>query len=288
MEYRVKEIQCRCALHHHNSRWLPFKYDINVYRGCAHRCIYCYALYSHEYIQGGSFYNEIYAKVNIADALKRELPKFSREQVNLGGVTDSYQPAERDYRLMPPVLELLARFKVPVSICTKSPLILRDIELLKSVNEAGGLMSAFTITTMDNTAARLLEPGAPPPHERMAAIKEIKKQGIICGVHLMPIIPHINSSEHSIDALMGAAKDAGADYVLTGALNRKNSTFFESVRQSFPGDYGSIRELYADKKAYKEYREDLDEIIARVRKRYRMPAYASIPRRREAVQMSFL
>lgn len=288
MEYRVKEIQCSCALHYHNSRWLPFKYDINVYRGCAHRCIYCYALYSHEYIQGGSFYNEIYAKVNIADALKRELPKFSREQVNLGGVTDSYQPAERDYRLMPPVLELLARFKVPVSLCTKSALILRDIELLKSVNEAGGLMSAFTVTTMDKTAERLLEPGAPPPHERMAAVSEIKKQGIICGVHLMPIIPYINSGERSIEALMSAAKDAGADYVLTGALNTKNSTFFESVRQSFPGDYGRIRELYADKKAYKEYREDLGEIIARARKRYGMPAYASMPHRREATQMSFL
>lgn len=134
MEYRVKDIQCRTALHFHNSKWLPFRYDLNVYRGCAHRCIYCYALYSHEYIQGGSFYSEIYAKTNIADVLRRELPKFSREPVNLGGVTDSYQPAERDCRLMPPVLELLARFGVPVSLCTKSTLILRDLGLLKNVN----------------------------------------------------------------------------------------------------------------------------------------------------------
>lgn len=288
MEYRVKEIQCSTALHFHNSKWLPFKYDINVYRGCAHRCIYCYALYSHEYIQGGSFYNEIYAKTNIADVLRRELPKFSREQVNLGGVTDSYQPAERDCRLMPAVLELLARFSVPVSLCTKSTLILRDIELLKSVNHAGGLRTAFTITTLDKTAARLLEPNAPPPHERMEALAEIKKQGIICGIQLMPIIPYINSSEHCLEALFSAAKDAGADYVLAGGLNTKNKTFYDSVKQSFPGEYGSIRALYADKKIYKEYREDLAEVLSRVRKRYGMPTFAAMPRRSKATQMSFL
>lgn len=288
MEYRVNEVQCKTALHHHNSKWLPFKYDLNVYRGCAHRCIYCYALYSHEYIAGGSFYNEIYAKVNIADVLKRELPKFSREQVNLGGVTDNYQPAERECQLMPAVLDLLARYNVPVKMCTKSTLILRDIELLKRVNEAGGIMCAFTITTMDKTTAKLLEPGAPSPSERMEGVREIKKQGIICGVHLMPVIPYITSSEHSIETLFSAAKEAGADYVLAGALSTKNKNFFESVRQSFPSEYSRIRELYQDKKAYKVYRDDLAEIIDRVRKRYNMPSYASLPERHQATQLSFL
>lgn len=288
MEYRVREMQCKSALHFHNSKWLPYKYDLNVYRGCAHRCIYCYALYSHEYIAGGSFYNEIFAKANAADVLKRELPKFSAEQVNLGGVTDSYQPAEREYKLMPPVLELLARYNVPVSICTKSTLILRDIELLKKVGEAGGLMCAFTVTTMENAAAKLLEPGAPPPSERMQAVGELKKHGITCGVHMMPIIPFITSGEHAIDALFCAAKEAGADYVLTGALNIKNKTFFGSVKQSFPAEYGNIRDIYRDKQAYKEYRAELAESICRARKRYDMPSYASIPRRSEATQMSFL
>ncbi len=288
MEYRVKEVQCKTALHHHNSKWLPFKYDLNVYRGCAHRCAYCYALYSHEYIKGGSFYNEIYAKVNAADILAGELPKFSREMVNLGGVTDSYQPAEREYRLMPPVLELLARYGVPVSMCTKSTLILRDLELLKRVNEAGGLMCALTVTTMDKTAAKLLEPGAPPPDERIAAVKEIKKQSITCGVHMMPIIPFITSGEHGIDALFSSAKDAGADYVLTGALALKNRNFFESVRQSFPAEYGRIKDIYKDKKAYGEYRSGLAEAIERARKRYGMPAYASLPLKDKATQLSFL
>ncbi len=288
MEYRVNEMRCKTALHFHNSKWLPYKYDLNVYRGCAHRCIYCYALYSHEYIKGGSFYNEIYAKVNVADVLKKELPKFSRELVNLGGVTDSYQPAEREYRLMPPVLELLASYNTPVTLCTKSTLILRDIDLLKGVSKAGGLMCAFTVTTMDKTTAKLLEPNAPPPHERMEAVKEIKKKGIICGVHMMPIIPFINSSEHAIVTLLSTAKEAGADYVLTGALALKNRNFFESLRQSFPAEYGRIKALYNDKKAYCEYKSELAAAIERARKQYRMPAYASLPAKKQATQLSFL
>jgi DNA repair photolyase len=128
----------------------------------------------------------------------------------------------------------------------------------------------------------------PPPHERMEALAEIKKQGIICGIQLMPIIPYINSSEHSLEALFSAAKEAGADYVLAGALNTKNKTFYDSVRQSFPGEYGSIRALYADKNVYKEYREDLAEVLSRVRKRYSMPSFAAMPRRSKATQMSFL
>ncbi len=288
MEYLVREIQCKSALHFHNSKWLPYKYDLNVYRGCAHGCIYCYALYSHEYIAGGSFYNEIYAKANVADVLKKELPRFSGELVNLGGVTDSYQPAERECRFMPPVLELLARYNIPVSICTKSTLILRDIELLKRVNDAGGIMCSFTVTTVDKTAARLLEPNAPAPKERMEALREMKKHGITCGVHLMPIIPLITSGEHSIDALFCAAKDAGADYVLAGALNIKNKTFYDSLRQSFPAEYGGVRDIYRDKKAYKDYRAELADTLDRVRKRYGMPSYVSLPRKNQATQMTFL
>ena len=287
MEYRVKEIQCRTALHFHNSKWLPFKYDINVYRGCAHRCIYCYALYSHDYIDGGNFYNEIYAKTNIADVLLRELPKFSREQVNIGGVTDSYQPAEREYQLMPPVLDLLAKFGVPVSICTKSPLILRDLGILKKVDKAGGLCTAFTITTMDKTAAKLLEPNAPPPSARMEAIREIKGSGITCGIQMMPIVPFITSGERGIEAVFSAAKESGADYIMVGALSLKNKSFFESIKSCFPCEYSRLRELFRNKDAYKEYRNDLSKLADRMRNKYDMPSYISVPLKSSPTQISF-
>ena len=290
MDMRIKEVLCKTALHCHNSKWLPYKYDINVYRGCAHRCIYCYALYSHEYIGGGDFYHEIYAKTNIADVLKRELSGFLRETVNLGGITDSYQPAEREYKLMPPVLALLARFSVPVTLSTKSSLILRDIALLKKVDEMSAAKAAFTITTMDETAARLIEPGAPPPAERINALKELKKEGLACGVHLMPILPYLTSSEQSLEAVFSTAKDAGADYILAGALNLKGATrqrFFDSVRESFPVEFSRIKEIYYNKNEYRAYKNDLDAVLKKLRKKYSLPYYTKLANRTEQTQMSF-
>lgn len=290
--YRVTETVCSSALHHHNSKWLPFKYDINVYRGCTHRCIYCYALYSHGYIGGdGAFFDQIYAKTNVADVLMRELPRFSREVVNLGGVTDSYQPAEQTCRLMPGVLEQLARFHVPAVISTKSALILRDVALLKKVADAGGLMAALTVTTMNDAVASLIEPGSSRPAERMAAVAELKKQGLACGLHLMPVIPYLTSSRDSMEAVFSAAKDAGADYVLTSALNLKGPTrrgFFEAVRQGFPSDHGRIQTLYYDKQAYAEYKRELQETVNRLRVKYAMPAYLTLKPAPQPTQLTFL
>lgn len=287
---RVIETTCRSALYRHNSKWLPFKYDINVYRGCAHRCIYCYALYSHEYLGGGDFYHDVYAKTNIADVLRRELPRFSREAVNLGGITDSYQPAERDYQLMPGVLSLLADYSVPIVLCTKSTLVLRDIALIRRVNDAAGAAVALTVTTMDARVAALIEPGSPPPQERMAAVREIKKTGAVCGVHLMPVIPYLTSTEESLEAVFRAASAAGADYVLTGSLNLKTATrqkFFDSVRRLFPSQYALIRDLYANRSAYLEYKDNLYAVIARLREKYRMPGYAMPAIRPQPEQLSF-
>ncbi len=286
----VIETACRSALYRHNSKWLPFKYDINVYRGCSHRCIYCYALYSHEYLGGGDFYHDVYAKTNIADVLRRELPRFSREPVNLGGITDNYQPAERECQLMPGVLSLLAQYGVPIVLCTKSTLVLRDLELIQRVNEAAGAALAFTVTTMDQRAASLIEPGSPHPAKRMAAVREVKKTGASCGVHLMPVIPYLTSSPDSLEAVFSEAKDAGADYVLTGALNLKTSTrkrFFESVRQSFSSQYSKIYGLYQNKSDYHEYKEELYAQIAKLRKKYAMPSYLMPKQRPKPEQLTF-
>lgn len=282
---------CKSALHHHNSKWLPYKYDINVYRGCGHRCIYCYALYSHDYIGGGSFYYDIFAKTNISDLLQRELPSFSRQPVNLGGVCDSYQPAERECTLMPKVLELLAKYSVPTVVCTKSKLILRDIDLLKKVDEAGGLGTAVTVTTMDETVAKLIEPGASTPSQRMEVAKELKQNGIGCGVHLMPIIPFLTSDMKSLEAVYSAAKSAGADYVLAGGLNLKGRTrqgFFNSVRERFPSQYRNIREIYQNKPKYYEYKQQLFENLGKLRKKYDMPQHRFFAEQNEAEQLSFL
>lgn len=288
--YRVIETICKTALHRHNSRWLPYKYDINVYRGCAHSCIYCYAPYSHEYLGAGSFYDEIYAKTNIADVLRRELPRFMRETVNLGGITDSYQPAERDCKLMPAVLSLLAQYSVPTIICTKSTLILRDLELLKSVSNAGGLSAAFTVTTADKGVASLIEPKASPAHARIEAVRSLRDAGISCGIHLMPIIPFLTSSRQSMEEVFSAAQNCGASYLLTGGLNLKPSircSFFKRLRQAFPSEYRSIEKLFSDRDAYRKYKEQLNGTIKQLRQKYNMPAYAMPAQKPAPVQLEF-
>ena len=279
MEYSVIETSCKTALYRHNTKWLPFNYDINVYRGCAHRCIYCYAQYSHGYIGDDNFFGSIYAKTNIAEVLRRELPRFGREVVNLGGVTDSYQPAEREHTLMPGVLKLLADYKVPVILSTKSPLILRDAALFCRIDREAGAMTAFTVTTMDADVAALIEPGSPRPAARMAAVKELKKAGLTCGVHLMPILPMLTDSEASLEAVFAAARDAGADYVLASGLNLRGATrdgFFEAVRQRFPVMYKDMITLHADRAAWRDAKEKALAIVQRLRAQYRMPAYITL------------
>ncbi len=291
MDYKVIEAPCKTALYRHDTKWLPFNYDINAYRGCAHRCIYCYAQYSHEYLGGGDFFGSIYAKTNVAEVLRRELPRFCREVVNLGGVTDSYQPAEREYSLMPDVLKLLADYKVPVILSTKSPLILRDTELFCRIDREAGAMAAFTITTMDESVAALVEPGSQPPAARMAAVKELKKAGLKCGVHTMPVMPLLTDSAQGLEAVFAAAKDAGADYVLTSGLNLRGATrrgFFEAVRQRFPALYTDMMALYADRAAWRDAKEKAFAAIHRLREKYRMPSYITLREKPAPQQLSFL
>ncbi len=285
------EAPCKTALHCHNSRWLPFRYDLNVYRGCAHRCIYCYAQYSHEYIGDNDFFGSIHAKINIAEVLRRELPRFCREAVNLGGVTDSYQGAEREMKLMPGVLKLLADYHVPVIISTKSPLIVRDAELFCRIRREAGAMAAFTITTMEESTAALIEPGSARPSQRMAAVGEMKKAGLTCGVHMMPVIPMLTDSKQGMEAVFAAARDARADYVLSGGLNLKGATgrgFFEAVRQLFPSQYAELMALYADRAAWREMQRKAHETIQDLRVKYKMPSYAALIEKPKAQQLSFL
>ena len=291
MDYTVIEAPCKTALYRHNSKWLPFQYDINVYRGCAHRCIYCYAQYSHEYLGGGDFFGNIYAKTNIAEVLRRELPRFSREVVNLGGVTDSYQPAEREFTLMPGVLKLLADYKVPVILSTKSPLILRDVELFCRIHREAGAMAAFTVTTMDESIAALIEPGAARPAGRMEAVREMKKAGLTCGIHMMPVLPLLTDSAQSLEAVFAAAKDAGADYVLASGLNLIGTTrqgFFEAVRQRFPSLYNDMMTLCADRAAWRGAKGKAFETIQRLRAKYKMPSYITLHEKPAPQQLSFL
>ncbi len=190
-----------------------FEVSVNPYRGCEHGCVYCYARPTHEYMgysAGLDFESTIFYKPRAAQLLEAELSKKSWKPrvIALSGVTDPYQPIERDMRLTRACLEVLARFKNPATIITKNRMVTRDADILAELasdNKAGVMIS---LTTLDLSLNRILEPRTSSPTQRLQAIQQLSEAGIPVGVLLAPIIPGI--TDHEIPALLSAAREAGA------------------------------------------------------------------------------
>lgn len=264
-----REIRCKTALHKLKGR-LPFDWDLNLYRGCAHSCVYCYALYSHQYIGSENFFDAIYVKTNVAEQLEKELrsPRWKREPINIGGVTDSYQPAEAHYKLMPQVLKLLIKYRTPAIISTKSPLLLRDYDLFDELARVAGVSVAATITSDDESLRQKIEPMAASSSGRFALLRTIKKTGASVGLHIMPIIPYLTDSRDNLHALFSRAKECGVDYVLPGALylrGRTRTYFFNFIRRQFPELYAPLSNLYQGGEAWRDYRQRLHAMIRQLR-----------------------
>ena len=197
---------------------LPFRWSLNPYRGCTHACAYCYARAFHELLElgaGTDFERKIIIKPRAADLLRQRLMQASwrGERIAFSGVTDCYQPIERRYGLTRACLEVCAEFRNPVVMVTRSPLILRDLDLLESLAQVRALEINISIPILDPKTARALEPGAPPPEARLRAISALSEAGIPVGVSLAPLIPGIN--DHAIPATLEAAKEAGASWAWT-------------------------------------------------------------------------
>ena len=192
---------------------ISFEQSINPYRGCEHGCIYCFARPTHCYLghsAGLDFETKLYAKVNAAELLERELanPRYVPKYIALGAVTDPYQPIEREHRITRAVLEVLDRTSHPVGIVTKSALVVRDLDILARMASRGLVKVAISVTTLDRRIARKMEPRAATPPRRLEAIKALSAAGVPVAVMVAPIIPAINDSE--IERILAAARDAGA------------------------------------------------------------------------------
>src|SRR3712207_1856783 len=186
------EVRCKTALN--RVRGMPFKWSLNPYRGCAHRCHYCYARASHTFLEMDAdedFETKILVKVNFAEVLERELarPSWRGEQVALGTATDAYQPAEGRFRITRRVIEALLKRRNPMSLVTKSPLVLRDRDLLADLAAVAKVRVFFTITTMDRALWRRIEPGTAPPLKRLHVLRLLNEAGVPAGVLLAPILP---------------------------------------------------------------------------------------------------
>jgi len=276
-----KEIHCESALNE-LKRKVPFGWDLNIYRGCSHACRYCYAIYSHQYLNSDGFYDDIHIKTNIVEKLEQELssPKWKREVVNIGGVTDSYQKAEETYQLMPEILKLLIKYKTPAIISTKSTLVLRDYDLINELSQITYINIAATITTMDEEVRKKVEPGGAPSADRFAMLKEFRKTNASVGLHVMPIIPYLTDNRENIEALCIGAKECGAHYMLPGVLYLRGDTrkvFFDFIQRDYPELYPKLQALYKTGGADKVYKDQLYLMVNELRDRYGISSSYSKP-----------
>ncbi len=255
---------------------MPFQWTINPYRGCEFGCKYCYARYTHEFMEMDvcEFEDKIYAKSAAAHLLRQELRRTNRnERIALGTATDPYQPAERRYGRTRSILEVFAKERGRfLGITTKSDLVTRDLDLLQEIARANVLGVNMTITTLDEKLARLLEPRAPRPDLRLDAVRKLSEAGIRVSVFPNPIMPGITDSERQLDRLAKAARDAGACSFGGGPLFLMPSAqkvFLPFLEREFPHLLTRYRELFA-KSAYlgRDYKDILRDRVRRVRDRY--------------------
>ncbi len=209
----IIEQEARTILSANDSPDIPFDLSINPYRGCEHGCIYCFARPTHSYLDmspGLDFETRIIAKVNAADVLRAALSHkhYTPTSLNIGSATDAYQPVERKLRITRALLEVLAAFKHPYSIITKSAGIERDMDLIAPMAAQRMAAVYVSITTLDNTLARAMEPRAAAPARRLETIKRLAAAGIPVGVSVSPIIPFLNEPE--LERVLAAAREAGA------------------------------------------------------------------------------
>ncbi len=205
--------KAKSVLQRQDSPDLAFEYSMNVYRGCEHGCIYCYARPSHGYLNlspGLDFETKLFAKPDAAALLRAELskPSYRCSPIALGVNTDSYQPIERDLKIVRDVLEVLAECRHPVSIITKSALIERDLDLLTQLARDNLVQVFITVTTLDAEVARKLEPRAASPRRRLQAMRTLNEAGVPCGVFVAPVIPFLTDAE--LEGVLQAAQEHGA------------------------------------------------------------------------------
>src|SRR5579872_6672373 len=276
----------RSVLNECHSERVPFRWTVNPYRGCGFGCKYCYARYTHEYMEldGGEFERKIYVKKDAGPLLAYDVAhKYSYasessggekpEHIAIGTATDPYQPAEREYGVTRACLEELAKREgLSISVITKSNQIVRDIDLFKKIAERSELSLNITITTLRTRLARLLEPRAPRPDLRVATVRQLREAGLRVGVSASPLIPGITDRDGELEAVAEAVHEAGARGFWSGVLFLMPSSakqFLPFVREKFPRLTKQYEEWYTkDAYAPEKYRKMIAERVARLKQKY--------------------
>ena len=260
-----------------SGRNLPFTWAINPYRGCEFACKYCYARYTHEFMElrdGVDFERKIFVKEQASQLLRHDLKKVKRgEEIAIGTATDPYQPAERRFEVTRAILaELALHSGLEIGIVTKSNLVTRDADVLRRLAKNNRVFVNVTITTVDGELARKLEPRAPRPDLRLEAVRQLNLAGVDAGVICAPVLPEITDAPHALEALVQAARDAHAKYIFANPLFLKPCSaaiFLPFVAEHFPALVGVYRARYADRAFLpKGYAERLSKLMAALRRKY--------------------
>jgi DNA repair photolyase len=258
MGINFHEVRAKSALNHVPGGRYGFDWTVNPYRGCTHACKFCFARRTHKYLDldaGRDFEREIIVKVNVPELLRAELarPSWGRELVALGTNTDPYQWVESRYRLMPEILAALEEARTPVSVLTKSPLVMRDVEIYERMSKRLRVSVNLSVPTLDEKVWRATEPHTPSPAARLDAVAELRRRGVDSGVLIAPLMPGINDSPEQVQPIVDRAREAGATFLGGVALHLRDEVrdvFFAWLEAKRPDLLPKYEQLYSDDRAY--------------------------------------
>lgn len=286
-----EEVQCKTALT--RVRGMAFRWSLNPYRGCTHGCHYCFARSTHFYYDldaDDAFSSIVFVKTNIAELLRTELssPQWRRPRVVVGTATDPYQPIEGKYRLTRAALAAFLDFRTPVSIITKSSLVVRDLDLLAEIARRLGCTVNFSLTTLDRALWRQLEPGTAPPSQRLRAMQRLAAAGVHAGVLLAPIIPGLTATQENLEDVARAAAAHNACFLAPNVLNLGvgvKEHFLEFLRNEYPWLLGTYGQLYPGRYVREQYAEPIYDYVNVLQQRFdlekREPSHATAPEPRQ-------
>jgi len=285
-EVTIREIEAKSILRKHKKidSWFISHYGMNLYRGCAHNCVYCDGR-SEGYYVDGEFGENVSVKVNAIEILRRELnPRRKRTPLKRsfimmgGGVGDSYQPAEKKYQLTRRALHLVHEYRFPVHVLTKSTLVKRDSDILKRINEQDRAIVSFSFSSANDEISAIFEPGVPSPSERLKTLAFFKKEGIACGMFLLPVIPFLTDTPELMEETIGKASELGVDFIIFGGMTLKDGKqkdyFFNVLEERYPELIKEYQNLYKGNKwgqATAEYYNSINSVFSSTARKYNIP-----------------
>jgi DNA repair photolyase len=257
---------------------------MNLYRGCSHNCVYCDGR-SEGYYVDGDFGTDVSVKVNAVDILRKELDQQKKRTPLLpgyvllgGGVGDSYQHVEEKYELTRRTLSLLAEKKLPVHVLTKSALVKRDIDLLRTINTTSRVIISMSFSSTNETISKIFEPRVPPPQERLETLGFFKDEGFACGMFLMPIIPFISDTKEILHDTIQDAKKTGVDFIICGGMTLKDGKqkdyFFNCLQKYYPDLFLEYKMIYKQSRwgePTSEYTAQLYQTFHALMNQYQIP-----------------